>query len=215
MDYITVQLPKDFAIQMIDALVEQPGLGYSSRSEVVKDAIRDLYLKLSGFIEEVPANRLERTRNSDILVNDAHQVILSIFTGGDTAQLYCSYPENQNLIDVEQVTSLFVQNQTQRKIFHSPLDSLLLTSRVFEIKNPANPAEHATGFLSVITSEQTLDDYEKAIVTQINEFVACLQANAWTYDALIASDDQNGRHFEPIKYWIRGLYDDIFNSIEK
>lgn len=40
-DYITVQLPSDFVIEMIDPMVKKKKLGYSSRAEVVKEAVRN------------------------------------------------------------------------------------------------------------------------------------------------------------------------------
>lgn len=44
--YTTIKLPLAFVSEFIDPLVGDRGQGYSSRSEVVRDAVRDLADKL-------------------------------------------------------------------------------------------------------------------------------------------------------------------------
>ncbi len=46
--YTNIGLP-DELIEKIDKLVAEGNLGYTSRSELVKEAIRDLLLKLAAF----------------------------------------------------------------------------------------------------------------------------------------------------------------------
>ena len=41
MSYTTIKIPTDFVRKYIDSLLEQDGLGFSSRTEVVKTAIRE------------------------------------------------------------------------------------------------------------------------------------------------------------------------------
>jgi len=41
MKYTTLKLPTDFVQKYVDPLLEQVGLGFSSRPEVVKTAIRE------------------------------------------------------------------------------------------------------------------------------------------------------------------------------
>lgn len=41
MSYTTIKLPTDFVQKFVDSLLEQDGLGFSSRAEVVKTAIRE------------------------------------------------------------------------------------------------------------------------------------------------------------------------------
>ena len=43
--YFTVKLPRSL-IKQIDAVLEQQNLGYVSRAELVKDAVRDLLAKI-------------------------------------------------------------------------------------------------------------------------------------------------------------------------
>jgi len=46
--YTTIKLPKEFA-KLIDELVDDEKLGFSSRTEVVKSAVRDYYERMKKF----------------------------------------------------------------------------------------------------------------------------------------------------------------------
>ena len=50
-NYTTIKLPKEFA-ELIDELVSDKKLGYSSRTEVVKQAVREYYEKMKKFARE-------------------------------------------------------------------------------------------------------------------------------------------------------------------
>lgn len=43
-EYTTVRLPKEL-MQRVDAFLENQNLGYTSRAEIVKDAVRDFLQK--------------------------------------------------------------------------------------------------------------------------------------------------------------------------
>jgi metal-responsive CopG/Arc/MetJ family transcriptional regulator len=43
--YITVKLPKDL-VKQIDEVLEQQNLGYASRAELVKDAVRSFLARM-------------------------------------------------------------------------------------------------------------------------------------------------------------------------
>lgn len=44
-NYITIKLPKDL-VEQIDDVLEQQNLGYASRAELVKDAVRSFLAKM-------------------------------------------------------------------------------------------------------------------------------------------------------------------------
>jgi metal-responsive CopG/Arc/MetJ family transcriptional regulator len=44
-DYITIKLPKDL-VEQIDEVLEKQSLGYASRTEIVKDALRGFLAKI-------------------------------------------------------------------------------------------------------------------------------------------------------------------------
>lgn len=44
-NYITIKLPKDL-VEQLDAFLEQQNLGYTSRAELVKDALRSFLTKM-------------------------------------------------------------------------------------------------------------------------------------------------------------------------
>ena len=46
--YVNVSLPEDL-VKKIDNIVDKGGLGYKSRSEILKEAIRDILIKLKKF----------------------------------------------------------------------------------------------------------------------------------------------------------------------
>jgi Arc/MetJ-type ribon-helix-helix transcriptional regulator len=58
--YVSVSLPKSF-VNKIDELMENSDLGYSSRAEVIKDAVRDLLLKY-GINFDVSKNENEKEK---------------------------------------------------------------------------------------------------------------------------------------------------------
>jgi metal-responsive CopG/Arc/MetJ family transcriptional regulator len=41
MSYTTIKLPTEFVLNVIDPLVESEGLGFTSRTEVIKTALRE------------------------------------------------------------------------------------------------------------------------------------------------------------------------------
>lgn len=43
--YVTIKLPKDL-VQQIDDVLEQQNLGYASRAELVKDAVRGFLTRM-------------------------------------------------------------------------------------------------------------------------------------------------------------------------
>jgi len=47
-EYTTIKIPKEFAT-MIDELVEDKRLGFTSRAEVVKQAVREYHEKMIKF----------------------------------------------------------------------------------------------------------------------------------------------------------------------
>ena len=51
--YTTIKLPKEF-MEMIDTLVDDSKLGFTSRAEVVKTAVREYVIKLkdSGMVNK-------------------------------------------------------------------------------------------------------------------------------------------------------------------
>ena len=50
-NYTTIKLPKEFT-ELIDGLVNDRRLGFSSRTEVVKQAVREYYEKMKNFVRE-------------------------------------------------------------------------------------------------------------------------------------------------------------------
>ena len=50
--YITIQLPEDFVFELIEPLLKNTKLGFSSRAEVVKEGIRLVYEKYIGWNKE-------------------------------------------------------------------------------------------------------------------------------------------------------------------
>jgi metal-responsive CopG/Arc/MetJ family transcriptional regulator len=49
-EYTTVRLPKEL-MNHVDAFLQRQNLGYTSRAEVVKDAVRDFLSKIEGRAE--------------------------------------------------------------------------------------------------------------------------------------------------------------------
>jgi metal-responsive CopG/Arc/MetJ family transcriptional regulator len=58
--YSTVRIPKEL-IDQIDAFLKKQSLGYTSRAEVVKDAVRS-FLEKKGFASEGVRNKDERQK---------------------------------------------------------------------------------------------------------------------------------------------------------
>jgi metal-responsive CopG/Arc/MetJ family transcriptional regulator len=54
-NYVTVKLPKEL-IQQIDTLLDKQNLGYTSRAEIVKDAVR-------SFLTNISKQKSEQERN--------------------------------------------------------------------------------------------------------------------------------------------------------
>jgi len=50
--YITIQLPEDFVLELIEPLLKNTKLGFSSRAEVVKEGVRVVYDKYIGWKEK-------------------------------------------------------------------------------------------------------------------------------------------------------------------
>jgi metal-responsive CopG/Arc/MetJ family transcriptional regulator len=44
-NYVTIKLPKDL-VEQVDNILEQQNLGYASRAELVKDALRSFLAKM-------------------------------------------------------------------------------------------------------------------------------------------------------------------------
>jgi|YelNatPaOPRAMG01_1025707.scaffolds.fasta_scaffold244778_2 metal-responsive CopG/Arc/MetJ family transcriptional regulator len=58
--YSTVRIPKEL-VDQIDAFLKKQSLGYTSRAEVVKDAVRS-FLEKKGYISEGVKDKDERKR---------------------------------------------------------------------------------------------------------------------------------------------------------
>jgi metal-responsive CopG/Arc/MetJ family transcriptional regulator len=53
MSYTTIKLPSDFVIEILDPLVEKKSLGFSSRTDAIKTALREYYEKKNPIKPEV------------------------------------------------------------------------------------------------------------------------------------------------------------------
>jgi len=49
-EYSTIKIPREFAT-LIDKLVNDKRLGFTSRAEVVKQAVREYYEKMRNFVK--------------------------------------------------------------------------------------------------------------------------------------------------------------------
>ena len=49
-EYTTIKIPREFA-SLIDQLVNDKRLGFTSRAEVVKQAVREYYEKMKNFVK--------------------------------------------------------------------------------------------------------------------------------------------------------------------
>lgn len=63
--YTTIKLPTDLVLEYVDSLLDVKKFGFSSRTEVVKIAVRDHYEKMKGemknkkfvFVEDINKNK--------------------------------------------------------------------------------------------------------------------------------------------------------------
>ena len=186
MRYITIQLPESFVREWIDALVKVPDLGYSSRAEVVKDAVRTLYQRYIGF-QPTPAPTIQNETPPSFEQDKEFQktrVVLSWIRSKDNISNVYLYPADPLSHQEQDLLQRSAQELTEEGLSGELQEDFSTINYYFEVKMMQSSATNMRLLVTVFLLASQYGEFLGIISDRLHTFADSLKGNTWTYQTI-------------------------------
>ncbi len=219
--YITIQIPENFVKELIDVLVVRPELGYSSRSEVVKDAVRALYGKYLGFMgggtpggtggpkETSLRSRSQKDRKT-------LKVVLARLSKNEKIEYISQIPQEP----LSKFEKGLIKGSFENREFGKPyvylLENLGGINYCLKVEQKKTTGKPVAILLSILMEEKFIPQLEFKAIGLLTDFIQTIIANGWaplmvSPKSEISDEEGNkAKNLEDrIQFWLEGMEQEL------